>query len=263
MFKKAIILVLVLFLATSVFSVRLIDPISKDLSAGDNFVGVVAPGNTIELIFSKELINPYENITLITPLPSGFSSDVKYEKESIKLFITVPKNASVGDYPLTVRLFGSGRDDKVSIYFSVVSGSLEVSPSSAVEQKVPVDSPAEYKFFFVNNTDGSAVFTVSTSIPANWNQDNMFATKQVQQNITVPKRQSLESSILVYPRLQGKTEFKATVYFENTSLPFSFIVNGTPTMKSKMDSVALGLPFYSFSMLPSYFVNGLASFLLK
>lgn len=263
MFKKAIILLAVLLLASSVFSVRLIDPISKELAPSDNFVGTVAVGNSIELIFSKELTNPYQSLSVLTPLPEGFSADVKYEKESIKLFISVPKGAPLGDYPFSVRLFGPERDDTVDAYFTVVSGALKVSPSSIVEQKVPVGSPAVYKFFFENDSDGSAVFTLTDSLPPNWNQDNLFAVSQPSMQVVVPKRQSLEASFTVYPRLQGKKQFSVNVSFENTSLPFSFFVNGVPTLKSKLSAVSLGLPFYSFSLLPGYFLDGIASFWMK
>ena len=147
MFKKAIILVLILILASTAFSVRLIDPISKELSEKSNFVGNVALGNTIELIFSKELTNRYENMALVSPLPDGFSSQIKYEKESIKLFISVPSSASVGNYPISVNFSGPSRSNTADIYFSVVSGVLDVSPSSAAQVNVLVGSPAEYKFF--------------------------------------------------------------------------------------------------------------------
>ena len=264
MFKKAIILLVILcIMSSTVFSARLIEPISKELAPSDNFVGTVAVGNTVELIFSKELTNRYENIELLTSLPSGFSYDIKYEKESIKLFISVPKNAPLGDYPLSVRLFGPNRDDTFGLFFTVVFGALDVSPSSAAQEKVLVGSPAEYKFFFVNNTDGSAIFTIDNSLPANWNQDNVFATKQISRSVVVPKRQSLEESIFVYPRLQGKKEFNVKVSFETSSKGFSFILDGIPTFKSKLEAVSLGLPFYSFSLLPSYFIGGIASFWLK
>ena len=260
MFKKAIILVIILFLALNVFSVRLIDPISKELSQTTNFVGNVALGNTIELIFSKELANRYENLVIVSPLPDGFTSQIKYEKESIKLFINAPVNASVGDYPLSVNFSGPTRSDNIDIYFSVVSGVLDVSPSSAAQQTVLVGSPAEYKFFFKNSSDASAIFTIETNLPASWNQDNLFAIKQVIKTITVPKHQSMDDSIFVYPRLQGKTNFRVKVYFEDTNKEFSFDVIGSPTLKSKLSSVSQGLPFYSFSMLPSYFLNGIVSF---
>jgi len=263
MFKNAIILLLVLVLASSVFSARLIDPISKELSPTDNFVGTVAIGNTMELIFSKELSNPYESVEVVTPLPSGFATQIKYEMESIKLFVSVPKDAPLGDYPFTVRLSGSSRDDKFGLFLTVVAGALDVSPSSVAENSALIGTPAEYSLFFVNNTDSSAVFTVDNSLPPNWNQQDLFATKQVGKQVVVPKRQSLEEKVIVYPRLQGKKEFVSKISFENTSKDFSFVVNGLPTINSKMSAVSLGLPFYSFSMLPSYFVNGLAAFFFK
>ena len=69
------------------FSVRLIDPLSKELTSSDSFVGSVAPGNKMELIFSKELTNKYQSLEVVSSSISNSKFEIKYEKESIKLFV--------------------------------------------------------------------------------------------------------------------------------------------------------------------------------
>ncbi|MFA6319387.1 MAG: hypothetical protein WCX66_00485, partial [archaeon] len=67
MFKKVFTLGLFLILfASFVFSVRLIDPLSKELTNNDSFVGSVSPGNKMELIFSKELTNKYQSLEVVS-----------------------------------------------------------------------------------------------------------------------------------------------------------------------------------------------------
>jgi|GEM_PF-961375 len=270
MFKKAFILgAMLLLLCSSVFAVRLIDPISKELSSTENnFAGTVAVGNTIELIFSKELTDKYESIELVTQLPSGFSYSTRNELESLKLFISVPADAVVGDYSISINLSGSKRNDKASLYFSVVRGQLKVSPSDVVEQVVNVDSPAEYKIFFVNPTDADAKFIISPILAGNWLSTNAFerdvSTDELHNiSVVVPKGQKVEKSFFIYPRIEGVKEFKTIVSFEDTKKEFSFAVNAKSTFKSKMEAVFYGLPFYSFSLMPGYFANGLLSFLIQ
>lgn len=263
MFKKALLVLAFLLLASSVFSVRLIDPISKELSSTDNFVGTVAPGNTIELIFSKELTKKFDAVELLTPLPNGFSSSIKQEKESIKLLISVPKDAVVGDYPITVRIFGAQDDERLALSFSVVEGSLDVSPSEISSRTTLVDSIAEYPFFFVNNTDADAIFTIDTDLPAAWDSVNNFAVKKESRKFVVLRRQTLDAKLAIYPRQQGSKEFNVRVSYENTSKDFSFMVVAQPTLSSKLSATLYGLPFYSFSLLPSYFVNAIVSSYFK
>lgn len=263
MFKKALVLAIVLLLACSVFAVRLIEPVSKELTEGTNFAGTVAPGNNVELIFSKELTNKYTSVEVTSELPAGFNYVTSAGLESLKVSISVPGNAPNGDYPVSVRLSGPGVDDLASLSFTVVRGQLDVSPSVIVEQTVVADSRADYKFFFVNNTDSSAVFDLTANLPANWTNENTFASKTVPQKIIVPRHSSTEQSFSVFPRVQGKKEFSVIVNFEDSKKQFSFAVNALPTLRSKLQAPVFGLPFFSFSVLPSYFADAIVSLAWK
>lgn len=263
MFKKGFILaVFLMLMISSVFAVRLIDPLSKELSNDDSFVGTVSVGNTMEMIFSKELTNKYQSMEIESSSLSDLTYSIKYEKESIKLFITVPKSATPGVESIRAKFMGSSVNDSIDLTYEIVSDVLGVSPASTAQVDTFVGSNANFKLFFVNNTDAEAVFTIHTDLPANWFDSNPFTVVDKTVSVVVPKRSSLEESFNVYPRLEGSREFKATVSFENTSSDFSFVVNAKPTLKSKLETVVYGLPFYSFSMLPSYFFNGLISFVL-
>jgi len=261
MFKKALILVaFLILLISSVSAVRLIDPLSKELSSNDAFVGTVAVGNTMEMIFSKELTSKYQSLEIESSSIKDLNYSIKYEKESIKLFITISKDAPIGTETIKAKFIGSLVSDSIDLTFDVVSQVLRVSPASNAEVTAFVNSNATFKLFFVNNTDSSAVFTIENDLPANWSDVSSFAVNKKYITVVVPKRSSLEQSFNVYPRLEGSKEFKAIVKFENTASDFSFKVNALPTLKSKLETVVYGLPFYSFSLLPSYFLNGLLSF---
>jgi hypothetical protein len=264
MFKNALILVLFLLLSSSVFSVRLIDPLSKELLPNEpNDVGSVSIGNQIELIFSKELVSPYESVRVVSGLPVGFDYSVSYELESMKLIISVPKSAVIGFYTVFVKLSGPSREEVVPIRINVVEGALDVSPSEVFLQETNVDGFVVYKFFFVNNSDGFGKFTITSDLPSGWLFEDSSSKKLCVKEVGVPRRESAESTVLVFPRLEGRKDFKVRVSYENTFKDFSFSVVGRPTLKSKLGLVNYGLPFYSVSLLPSYFINGIASFFVK
>jgi hypothetical protein len=152
MFKKALImLAFLLLLVSSVSAVRLIDPLSKELSNNDSFVGTVAVGNTMELIFSKELTNKYQSLEIESSSVKNLDYSIKYEKESIKLYIVVPKDAQVGVESISAKFFGSSASDSIDLTYEVVSGVLGVSPASNAEVTTYVDLSATFKLFFTNS----------------------------------------------------------------------------------------------------------------
>jgi hypothetical protein len=262
MFKKSFIVLLLILLCSSVFSLRLIEPLSKTVVEGDNFVGTVAVGNTIEMIFSKELTDEYDSVEILSALPEGFLYETRPEQESIKIFISVPKDAVEGDYSFNAVFKGVKREDVVNLFFTVVSDALDVSPASTAETSVFVGSPAEFKLFFVNNTDSDAVFEVDPALPSNWVVDDLFAKSSLPLKITVTRRSSSQVSFFIYPRIQGSKEFNVNVAFENTSNDFAFRVNALPTLKSKFESPIHAFPFYSLSLIPAYFVQAFVSLFL-
>jgi len=263
MFKKQLILVFILLLAVSVFSVRLIDPISLQLSSTEtSFVGNVNVGNSIELIFSKELTNKYDSVSLVSELPTGFDYQTKNELETIKLLIFVPKNAVIGNYPFTIALTGPNGTDKVSINFNVVNDALVVSESNIAEQTANVNSTTSYSLFFKNKSQGNAVFVITSDLPEGWMSKDALSKAKFSKTIIVPKESSVDVSFEVFPRLEGKKKFNVKVEYGNTFSDFSFAVNAKPTLESKLEAITYGLPFYSFSLLPSYFIDSLISMIL-
>jgi hypothetical protein len=264
MFKNALILFLVLVLASGVFSVRLIDPLSKELLPSEtNDVGSVSIGNSMELIFSKELTNPYQSVEVVSGLPTGFDYSVSYELESMKLVISVPKSATIGFYTVFVKLSGPSRSEVIPIRINVIEGALDVSPSEVFLQETSVDGSVIYKFFFVNNSDGLGRFIITSDLPSGWLSEDPLSKQVFSKSVVVPRRENAESTVIVYPRLQGKKDFKVRVSYENSFRDFSFSVVAQPTLKSKLGLVNYGLPFYSFSLLPGYFINGIVSFWVK
>ena len=263
MFKNQLIWIFVLLLAANVFSVRLIDPISLQLSPTEsNFVGNVNVGNSIELIFSKELTNKYDDVKMVSSLPTGYDYEIKNELETVKLIITVPKNAVIGNYPFIVSLIGPNGADKIPVNFNVVTDALIVSESNIAEQTTNVNSVASYSLFLKNKSQGNAIFTLTSDLPEGWMNKNPLFKEKFERKIIVPKDSSMDITFDVYPRLEGKRNFTLNVAYGNTSSDFSFAVNAKPTLESKLEAITYGLPFYSVSLLPSYFLNSLISMIL-
>ena len=264
MFKKALVLVLILSMAMSVFAVRLVEPVSKDL-VGNDFVGSIAPGSTLELIFSKEL-GKYDSLKLASVLPDGFTAKVVPELESIRLLVTSPQKAVAGSYSLAVNLIGSYADDTADLYFNIENNLLDASLNNYASE-VFVDDPAQFEFFLVNNSAADVTFTI---VPEQGVSSYSFSSEMMydtaySKTVTVPKGKRASELLIVYPRTQGEKQIKVSVFMDNTgkSKDFSVRLTAKPTLKSKFSSVAYGFPFYSFSLLPAYFLDGFFGLMLK
>jgi hypothetical protein len=256
MFKKALFLLFLVLLLSTVFSLRLIGPVYTDLK-GNDYVGSILPGSNIELTFSKQF-DRYVSLKLISQLPNGFESKIVEEVDYSKLYIFSPKNASLGEYPLTLEFVGEKESVVFQVYFLIEKDLLTVSSDNYFTSS-NVGEKAVYDFTFINNSHADVNFKITNELPWFWNSDSFFEQENV--SVFVPSRSTKKGALVVYPRKQGETIFNTTIFFDNSleSRAFSLRLNATPSIKGKMESVFFGLPFYSFSLMPNYLINGLFS----
>jgi hypothetical protein len=249
MFKKACFLILIVLLFSQVYSVRLVEPISKEINK-DSFVGAVVGGQTLELIVSKEL-GKFDSLELTNLLPKEFGVKVEDYLESIKIFIMVPNSAPQSDYSLKFKLIGRTTEE-VSVYFTVNNSLLDVSFLN-YSDNVFVKEKAIYELLLINNSYADAKFDIKPNLPWYWlnNKQNI--------SVVVPKKTNLKTQIEVYPQVQGQHNFTSTVFLQDIKVQkdFTLSVVAKPTFKSKFSSPLNGLPFYSISLLPSYIFNAL------
>ncbi|HNV00992.1 MAG TPA: hypothetical protein PKK60_01035 [archaeon] len=256
MFKKALFLFFLILVLNSVFSLRLIGPVYTDLN-GNDYVGSILPGSNLELTFSKQF-DRYVSLELVSQLPSGFESKIVEEVDYSKILISSPKNAVLGKYPLTLEFIGEKESVVFQVYFLVEKDLLTVSSDNYFASS-NVGEKAVYNFTFINNSHADVNFTIINELPWFWNSDSFFEQENVK--VLVPSKSTKEGSLFIYPRKQGETIFNTTIFFDNSSesRSFSLRLNATPSIKGKTESVFFGLPFYSFSLMPNYLINGLFS----
>lgn len=249
MFKKAFILMALLLLSTTVFSVRLVEPISKEIFDED-YVGSASPGSQLELIFSKEL-GKYDSLKMLNSLPEGFNVEIEDYIDSIKLFIDVEENVLRQEYFLDLELTGENKK-KFSVYFLVEDGLLDVSLKN-YSSKTKVNGEAGYKFILINNSDSKVDFYLEPVLPSYWIKEDK------RQVVSVSKQSVTEKEVIIIPPVEGEHFFDVVVemsYPENKKT-FSLGVLAEQTFMGKLKTIQYGFPFYSFSLLPNYFFNSL------
>ncbi|MEK6959219.1 MAG: hypothetical protein AABW59_04195 [archaeon] len=255
---------LVLMVSSGAFAVRLIDPLNMEITDG-SYVGSIAPGSTLELIFSKEF-GKFDSLRLASSLPKGFEARVKPELESIKLYITVPQKTVPGSYDVSVILSGTATEDMASFYFKVENGLLEVSLNNYTETKF-VKEAAEYQFSLINNSYTDVNFTIvpKTDLSSYSFFNQPVATTVYSKTITVPKRSSIDASLVVYARTEGEKAISTKVMLDNTGKEkvFTLTLDAKPSLSSKLGAARYGMPFYSFPLLPAYLIDAFIGMLLN
>ncbi len=258
MFKKVLTVCIVLLLAFTVSGARLVDPISKDVSSND-FVGAIVPGSTLELIFSKEL-GKYDSLEVLNSLPSGFEIKVSDYLEAIKVYVISQPNVATGSYSLDIKLLGENKDENVDVYFNVEKDLLDVSLNN-YSSETTVNDKAVYEFYLINNSDADVVFTIQPLIPKYWlakNESPCEDCVSTKTNIIATKQKVTKFVLEVYPKISGERTFDTMIFLGNNDSKKQFTLNikTNPTFGGKLKSVFYGVPFYSISMLPSYYLTG-------
>ena len=250
-------------MASSAYSARLIDPISKEIDA-EEYVGSVSPGSTLELIFSKEL-GKFDTLKVTSNLPTGFKSTVKDYLESIKVFVEVPETAVNDTYSMKMNISGNSTEE-IQVYFIVSDGLLDASLNN-YSSETYVGSLAEYTITLINNSHADDEFLVSSSLPWYWLTEKGLSGNPMQDNlvkVTVPRKSTKEVTLKIYPQTFGEKIFNVTVGMTpKEKKEFSLKVNAKQTFKTKTQTIFYGLPFYSFSLIPSYDLIGLFSLLFN
>lgn len=263
MFKKLCIVVFLILLVSGVNSVRLVDPIAKEI-VGEEYVGSVSPGSTLELIFSKEL-GKFDSLEINSKLPTGFESSVKDYLESIKVFVTVPDNAISDTYSMNLTMSGKNTEE-INIYF-VVEGELLDASLSNYSSEAYVSSPAQYTFTLINNSHADDEFSIEPALPWYWMNKKGLAGNSFTDNtikVMVPRKSIKEVTLTIYPQTHGEKIFDVAVVLNpKEEKKFSLKVNAKQTFKGKTQSIFYGLPFYSFSLIPSFDLIGLISSLFN
>lgn len=249
MFKKVAMIVFLVLLVSSVFSIRLVDPISKTLY-GDGYLGSVVPGSELELIFSKEF-GRFSEFEVTTPLPSEFDVRVEDYLESIKVFINVPKNVVLTDYYFEIEM--TGREiESARVYFIVKEDLLKSSLNNYYSESF-VGSLANYEFSLINNSHADATYSIKPKLPFNWLEKSEYI-------VEVPKNSIVKKTISINPRVSGEKTFRVLVEHTNGEKEFSLFVNTKPTITGKARAVLNGFPFYSISLASGYFFNSTLAF---
>jgi hypothetical protein len=265
MFKKGFIVLVLILLAVSVFGARLVDPISKPISPGnEEYVGSVPLGSTLELIFSKEL-GKFDSLELLSSssavLPKGFNYSIKEYLESIKILIEVPNNALIDSYPLKIKLSGKNTEEVIDIYFLVEENLLDVSLNNYSAESY-VGEPASYALTYINNSHADVFFTVSPGLPWYWLDESGIkgnSTDSHMQEVLVSRKSTKIELVDVYPRTVGEKMFNIVVDLGNSGKQkeFSLLLKSKPTFAGKTMNIFYGIPFYSFSLIHSYDLIGL------
>lgn len=250
--KVISVFLLAILLCSGAYALKQVEPYSQILK-DDILVGRAVPNSTLELVFSKEN-EKFDTLKITNTLPDGFSTAIKHELESFKLIVTIPSEANKESYRLNLEFYNSADSfskETAEVYFTVDSGLLFASMDN-FSQETFAGETAEYAFTLINNSDAKTYFTITSSLPSSWHGN--FAVQ------VLPKSIAKEKDYVI-PGISGERKFIFTVDYGGEEKEFNATIKAKPTVESKFASALNGLPFYSFSLIPNYLLNGLFALL--
>ena len=155
-------ILLVLLLCSMLFSIQMLDPVSKELQTGDKiFLGTVGPGQTLNVEFNpwindeKGEYGGHYDLARVINLPDGWSStESKLYGDPLQITITSSKFEKEGIYNVTILIIdednAEGLDNititgKVEIKYDVME--MQVNPKKI---EIGANQPARY-FITISN----------------------------------------------------------------------------------------------------------------
>lgn len=225
-----------------------------------NDLGNVAPGQTLNLIFSRStgLTGETRAIfweTAIATLPDGSNVNSNLQGAEISLTIKIPENTQEGDYIFSVMMTGTDLriivpetyKFKVNVKKDVYSFAYEVN------QKVNAGEPTAIVVRVTSSSSASDTFTITNTlgVPLGW-----FS----RQNVYVPyydgtgMQEPTDYTLTITPFEEGY--YPATLTLGKASGAPSYTLNINfrvlPTLKSKLKAYSEGFSLVPMILQPFY-----------
>ncbi|MBN2127448.1 MAG: hypothetical protein JW703_03580 [Candidatus Diapherotrites archaeon] len=262
MFKKTVLLVLLLFSVNCFADSLILIPIESHLQANDSIeLGKAMPGQTLKLIVSD---NSYREDGLLwekadVMLPSGWElvSSGKNDK-TIEVLIKIPETTLPNIYNINLILSAPLKSvEKESFTLKVIITNeqliLASSPALFVEGKTGESS--KYLLIVSNNSICSQEILMESSLPRTWTEAVSFI---------VPANSVKELNVKVVPQQTERRQFKFNFLNENKKILVSLnaVMNSKPSLEGKFYAFLAGFPVYSISLIPFNLINVLAGYLM-
>ncbi|MEM2137710.1 MAG: hypothetical protein QW568_01340 [Candidatus Anstonellaceae archaeon] len=260
-----------LILASSIFAVSTVSPISKEISEGTEIlIGDVGPGQTFAVVVDPRsstggkfgIGGAYDRV-FATYLPSGWtSSPSKLYGSPLQVDVTVAKDAPDGQYVVDYTLWDESGESGLggNVTFSVLVNvrrdvmDMKVEPAYLT---VGAGQPARYSITLVNKGVANDVFTVGSTGVRDW---------EFRKSVYVP---SGTSKTLNYEVVGNEeADYKVTLWARSSSSDAIFSQRDV-SLRVNTDlfadyrAVNRGVLLFPLTEAPVYFMVGLLSNLFQ
>ncbi len=251
MFNKFFLIVFSLFFLVSFTSaLKVVSPIEAEVFANSTVeLGKISPGQSFELIVFDERFNSIE----ITGNFEDWSEEPVFYEKNIGIKINIPFDASFGAKKISFNAFNSetGEIEGFDVLINVQEDLWSVN-ISGLKRTTKVNSSAEYKLIFSNESIGEQKVSLSSDLPSYWMKSKTFSLE--------PKS-ILNDSVKVNPKHYGSREFNFTFIslFSKEEKEFKSNLTIESDLFSKYSSPAFGFPFFTPTLFSYYLLEAFAS----
>lgn len=274
-----VLLLLVFFASFGFAEILVVEPLEQRILDEEVIdLGVAAAGETVLLIASTESGVSGVDWDLFSldekTLPEGWEYYTATENpKRLSLYIQVPVDARENIYEFNV--VAKNNRLLVSEFFiarlEIRKNLLTVVVSEEEGQEVFVNQPKTFRVVLTNPSIADHYVKLSSNLSSDWigsvtvfvpaKEQASSIGPSLEERILVPKKEIVEISFAVVPRISGKKDLSINVFSQVNGFKvssFQSSVYARPTLFGKVSSTSFGFPFFTPSLFGAYFFSGFA-----
>jgi hypothetical protein len=256
--KYLIIIIFMIVISTNLFSLELLEPISKDLTYNDTVeLGFFSPGEFFMISFLLEENENYNNIS-ISPnqINDVIVEKTRQTRESIFTEIKLADNLS-GPYSLKLILSSENQKREIILNMEITnqvihSKLINYNPYVKYEQKETIT------LSIINKSNTTKKIMITSDISDKWFLDKKERLSKEKKIILQPNSVT-EQIYQYYPKEIGEKNFTLKIYPKEedltNSINYNIKIETIKDLKSIYGSKEHFYPLFNSNLIPIYFLN--------
>jgi len=264
-YKKVMIFIFVLLIIVninSVFSLKILEPVYKDLKNTDVVdLGFGSPGESFLISFLNEKGEDYFDIKIFsTQEKDVIIENIQKTKESIFTTIKFSNNLPTGEYKLNLILVGKEINKNITLKLNITEKVIYTTLNN-FEETGYYNKTKEIKFNVINKATTTKTIIITSDLSDYWFNKESKKVKKVYLDPNSIKEVSYE----IIPQKVGTTNFKIYIIsvideknlFLDTKnyITYDLKVNTQKSITSIYGSKEHTFPLFNSNLLPIYFFN--------
>jgi len=256
--KYLILIVFMLLISTNLFSLKILEPITKDLTYTNNVdIGIFSPGEFFMISF---FLNDGENYNKISVAPEQIHDviveNTRHTKESIFTEIKLSDTLE-GEYTLKLILSSETQKKEVVLKMKITN---QVVHTKLINYNpvVEFENKETINLSIINKSNTTKTIVITSDLPTKWflNKKERLAKEK---KIILQPNSVTEQTYDYYPKGIGEQDFILKINTQEkdftNSINYNLKITTKKNLKAIYGSKEHFYPLFNSNLIPIYFFN--------